>query len=184
MIPSVGETARGVIGALRLARFDASGAEAFKDDHGAAYRSFWVAVIAFPIYLIIQATIGVGGADLKWLIVMGCAYVISWGAILVAIAELAEASGKGDRIFKYVSAHNWAQLVGLIIALMAMSIDLATSPDGRGPLIDILSIYLLIYHGFIIRAVLDFSIFGAIGVVMLSIFIDVIVNISAAGVLQ
>lgn len=185
MIPSVGETAAGFTAAIRLARFDSSAAALLKEDRGAAFRSFWAMAPVFPAYLYFQAMLGwtdaAGGA---WVLVMGIAFITEWCAFLLAVTQIAEHTGHGDRLLRYVAAHNWAQLFAHIAMLAALSLEMAMGQAANGPITFAASIFLLIYQGFIVKAVLGFSGVAAAGIVLLSLVIGGLTQAVAIGVLR
>jgi len=185
MIPSVGETAAGFTAAIRLARFDTSASGLLKEDAGAAIRSFWAMAPVFPVYLYFQAVLGWTDAEsgARWLAVMAIAFIVEWCAFLLAISQIAEHTGRGDRLLRYVSAHNWAQLFAHIAMLAMLSLEMGLGQAANGPITFAASIYLLIYQAFIIRAVLGFSGFGAAGAVLLSLLIGLLTQAAAIGVL-
>lgn len=186
MIPSVGETAAGFTAAIRLARFDSSAIALLKDDAGVALRSFWAMVPVFPIYLYFQAMLGWtdAAAGAEWALVMGIAFIAEWCAFLLAVSQIAEHTGHGDRLLRYVTAHNWAQLFAHIAMLAALSVEMGMGQAANGPITFAASLFLLIYQGFIVKAVLGFSGFGAAGVVILSLLIGLLIHAVAVGVLQ
>lgn len=185
MIPSVGETAAGMRAAIRLARFDPGGAAAFPDDAGAAFRSFWAMAPVFPIYLYFSAILGAhpeaGGA--RWAITMGLAFIVEWCAFLLAVAQIAEQTGRGSLVLRYVAAHNWSQVAAHLLLLVAFSLEVAAGSAPNGPILFAATLYLFVYQGFIAKAALGLSGLGATGIVLLSIAIGVIAQLTARGVL-
>lgn len=186
MIPSVGETAAGFTAAIRFGRFDARAAELLKEDPGSALRSFWVMAPVFPIFLYFDLVQGVpemasGGV---WVIVMAIAFIVDWCAYLLAISHIADQTGHGGRLLRYVAAHNWSRLYANFVMLAALSLEMALGQSLFGPIVFAATIYLLIFQGFVVKAVLGFSGMGAAGAVLLSVLIGFITQVTAIGVLQ
>jgi len=184
MIPSVSETAKGVIAAFRLARFDGAAAAVFPNDHGAAMRSFWAMAPAYPIALLVLATATAEGAEpLRWAAVMSIAFVIDWTAYLLMVSQIAEAFRRGDRLLAFVSAHNWCGLAAYLIYLITMSVDFAIGGVTNGLFLFGVQLYLLAFQGFVAMALLGFSAVAALGLVVLAIVINAMTYFVALGVL-
>ena len=184
MIPSVSETAKGAIAAFRLARFDGSAASVFTNDRGAAMRSFWAMAPAYPIALLILASATGDGADpLRWAAVMTIAFVIDWTAYLLMVSQIAQAFRRDDRLFAFVSAHNWSQFAAYMIYLITMSVDAAIGGMTNGLFIFGVQLYLLAFQGFVAMALLGFTAVAAFGLILLALMINGMTYFVALGVL-
>ena len=104
------ELAASVYGAYRLARLDPNGLRFFDASPAGARRSFYAAAIVAPFYALMLA---VGAPEpasdtLRFSLVEGIAYVLSWVAYPVIVEWLTRLLGCRERFESYLAAYNWS----------------------------------------------------------------------------
>ena len=112
---TLAEMLRGLSGAARIVRFDASARDWFDGSLAAARRSFWAALLALPFDLltrIIPSPADPRGFDPAPDLL---GYVIGWTAYPLAAWHIARALGLSANYPRYLAAYNWLNLVQLAL---------------------------------------------------------------------
>lgn len=170
-------------GALRLARFDQTGADAFPSTVEAARRSFYVILVTFPAFLFLffweamQTETGAPTSARDWLRGL-LILAIQWTAFPVVMLALADIRGWTDSIHRFIAAYNWSRLVQVAVLVPAA---LFAGPDLQGNTAGVMvllavTLWILIYVGFIARAALQVDGRGAFGVVAIYIAVDLLIG--------
>jgi hypothetical protein len=172
------EASYALFGAWRLAHFDLQGTIYFDRSREGALRSFWVAAILLPPYVVLvllhladrQVTVG-------WpalILIHSLGYVIAWTAFPVAMSWVSRLLDREQEFFGYLAMYNWTQVLTIIpvLAVTAMRTgNLLPEPvlSFLGLAVDLA---VLAYAWFIARAGLRIGPFSAIGVVALDILLS------------
>jgi hypothetical protein len=182
MTPSWSEISFGVFGAWRLFRLDPKGMTYFDTSLEGFWKSFFAAVLVAPAYAIILA-IELSDAETiahpaSIVIIQTLAYVISWLAFPLASFYVIQKMGRASRFVGYIVAFNWSSVIQLAIflpfSLLAVS---GVLPDPITNLIGLAAFIVIMgYKWFITRTALDITGPPAVGLVLLSVVIDLIVR--------
>jgi hypothetical protein len=181
-IPSLAETIRSIVAALRLARFDARGFGLLTADAEGAWRSFFAAVLALPIYVVrlwldfAQTT--PQPDPWRYGFVAGIAYVISWTAFPVVMERLTQLLQCRDRYFAYLTAYNWSLVVQYALWLPVMLAgDLGLLPDSAAQLLLLATFgFVLAYAWFIARHGLALTPLNAVAVVSADLILSYLIS--------
>ncbi len=172
-------------GLSRVLRFDKEGFEYFDASARGLLKSFWLAVVVLPLYLI-----GVG-LDLsvisdtqmvldpvRYVIVKVIAYVIGWVAFPLAILTLSETLGFGSRVFHFLVPFNWLYfMVWNVLFPLKVVAHLGVLPTDFALFLTLITIVVaLIYFAFLAREGLQVSWWSAVGVLVLSLTIDIFIE--------
>ena len=116
---SMAEAATRLSGAIRLARFDASGLQFLPGTEEHFWRSFYAAVLVAPLFaLLVAARIASGEwqADpTRVLLLHGAAYVVAWFAFPLAMLYVARRFGVAHRYFGLIVAYNWSAVIQVLL---------------------------------------------------------------------
>jgi hypothetical protein len=182
MTPSAAEISRSIYGAVRLARWDASGHEMFERTPEGALRSFFAAAIVAPAYLILlllrYADMPEGIAFGRFLLTEGIAYAITWTAFPLVAWHFAAFTGRRDRYPGFLAAYNWSSVVQMtvylpVIALGASELLPQALAEGVAMVVTLL---MLAYQWFILRTGLAVGAAMAVGLLMLDVLISIFVS--------
>ncbi len=174
-MPDRQEVFSSLYGAYRLAWFDASGMNYFNISVEGFWRSFFVAVLMAPIFIL---SIGQdvmtpeGGFSFWVLIVHLSVYGISWVIFPLVAFFVTDLLSLGHRFTALVVAVNWTSVLtfGLltIVALVQQSIaDLVLMAITTG---------LIVYHWFVIKTALETTTSIAIAFVLFSFLLAAMLN--------
>lgn len=181
-VPSLAETIRSIAGAGRLARFDARGFSLLTADAEGAWRSFFAAVLALPVYFL---RIWLDFAQTtpepdpwRYGFVAGIAYVISWTAFPVLMERLTQLLRCRDRFFGYLTAYNWSLVVQYALWLPVMLVaDLGLLPSSAAQLLMLATFgFVLAYAWFIARHGLALTPLNATAVVSTDLILSYIIS--------
>ena len=166
---------RGVIGALLVARFDARGFAVFGRDGSDAIRSFWAAVLVFPMFMGWVAINGFGTpaeaplpmAFLYELLV----YAGGWLLFPVLMWQVAGGLGRRQRFAHFVCAYNWCSVVqnAIFMILDILSLGFGASKEARAFFGLLLLTYVMIYGWYVAKKSLDINAYQAALVVGIDI---------------
>jgi hypothetical protein len=182
---SVREVATSLYGAYRLARFDASGLRFFDTSPAGAGRSFYAAAIVAPFHGLMLA-VASPERDVNYLrfgLVEGSAYVLSWVAYPVIIEWLSRRLRCRERFEGYLAAYNWSMVLqNAAIFPVAMLVGLGIITTEVGQLLWFgLFLAIVFYIGFITRIALGVSVFTAASLVLLDVLLSAFIDGVAAG---
>jgi len=189
--PSLTEIQISLMGAWRLFRRDPSGLAFLGKDEAAFWKSFWCAVVIAPAYIALLAlvpdAVRIEASLAREVSVEVIAYAIGWAAWPLVVHAGFGVLGVRDKFIPYIVAYNWSagpQVVLLLgIALVAVTFNLPLEAFGLLNLAAL--VWLLIYHGYIIRvtAQLDMAIvvFMVMGEAVLSYMITAARDLVMAG---
>ena len=176
------EVAYAAYGAWRLARFDASGIEVFGNTVEAFWRSFYAAVIVAPAYAVLLmlhfAEREIASGPLRIALVELSSYTIAWVAFPLAMFHIAERISRGDRYLRYITAHNWANLLQVALYLAVAGL-IETGLLGFGAAAGLTfaaQIVVMIYLWFIAHVGLDIKGRAAAAVVFLDLLIGIVLT--------
>ena len=179
---TLAEIGPALYGAWRLAHLDPDGMRYFDSSVTGFWRSFRVAVLVAPLWIIIMAldlaSQPVTGGWFRLVAAETIGYVIQWVAFPLAAFYLTHLTDRQREYFVFITALNWASLIQLSVQMPAHVLaSLPLMPAGLG---DILiygaDLAALVYEWFITRTALRLSGFGAIGFVVVDFLIGSVVN--------
>jgi hypothetical protein len=180
------ELVASLYGAYRLARFDPRGLGFFDTSPAGARRSFFAAAIVAPFYALMLVVGGPDGGDvdpLRFGVVEGIAYVLSWVAYPVLVEWLTRLLGCRERFETYLVAYNWSMVLqNAVVFPITMLAGLGVLPLQVGQL-PWLGVFLLIllYVGFIARTALEVPPATAAGLVLLDVLLSALIDGVAGG---
>jgi hypothetical protein len=129
---SVAEIARGTQGALKFLQLDRSAPSHFDNTMAACLRSFWLIVLVAPLQaavLLLQYSDATYVADdVEVVLVEALHYVVDWLLFPVIFYEIARLRGWLDIYPRYISALNWMNLPGMVIALVVLAVAQLAPP--------------------------------------------------------
>ena len=181
MIPSLRETAAGLYGALRLLRGDPDGLAYFDASDEGFWKSFFAAVLTAPGYIAFAyfdprpMSAGAG----RFVLVEAITFVIVWTAFPLAMYHVTRLIDRADRYRLHIVAYNWSQVIQTVIAapLLLATRESAVVPEGAADLIALAVMLAMgLYEWFIARSALKLPGFGALAVVMLSVFLVLLMS--------
>jgi hypothetical protein len=191
MIPSIQEIVYRVYGALLLARFEARGVQYFDESPQAALRSFFVAVLVAPAFLVINL-ISFARADVMTvepapvvLFVFALYYSLLWAAPPVIIHRICQVIDRESAFFRFLSANNWTSVVVLHLQVLVVIVNASgILPEALASLLTLATYaYVLSYQWFITRHCLDVSALSAVGLVVLQFVIWFLISNIATGII-
>jgi hypothetical protein len=163
------EVVAGVLGAWRLAHFQADGLRFMDTTRAGALRSFWAAAIALPAVLplmLLRLSYFPPRADeVQVALVEIIGYAISWAAFPV-LAQVAARVVEREHFYpRMVAAYNWISLLQIYVLLVTAPLTLSGFlPSGLDTLVElVVRVALLAYLAFTIRTALDIGWPAAIG---------------------
>jgi hypothetical protein len=125
---SSAEIARGTRGSLEFLRLDRAAPLHFDNTMAACLRSFRLIVMVAPLQaaalLLRYSNVPYAADDTELVLVETLRYLVDWLLFPVIFYEIARLRGWLDNYPRYISALNWMNLPGMIIALVVMSISL------------------------------------------------------------
>jgi hypothetical protein len=180
--PTLNEMVRSIYGVVRLARFDARGAELLEGTPEAAARSFWVAALVLPFQVLIVASQTdfdiPEGAIYYLILVEALAYVVSWTAFPVIMEMIARPLEREKEFFAMVVAYNWSAVIRTAIRLPQVLLLLGNvlTEDEAASLGLVVLVAILVYVGFIFRTTLRIDGFTAAGLVVLKLLSSALIG--------
>lgn len=114
--PSLRELSYGLYGAWRLARLDPASMYWFDRTPEGVKRSFWAAVIAYPVFILMLALhvshkSWASSGILHIVTVETIGYVFDWTAFSLAALLFCRLLGHEQEGFDFLTAYNWSQLL-------------------------------------------------------------------------
>lgn len=184
-MPTLREMAYALFGALRLARFDASGLDFFDRSSAAALRSFAAALVVLPAYvLLVLVRPATDETAVSWptfMVVEAIAYVCSWTAYALVMDEISRWLDRGARYPLFLSVYNWSSVVQMMVYLPAVIIaQSGVLPADLGETVEFaVTLAVLIYQWFVTRVALDVPALPAAGLVLIDMLLSVLISGSA-----
>lgn len=186
---TVREAAFGVYGAWRLLLLDKGGMAFFDRSAAGVGRSFLLAPILWPAFILVMAMqlpgeLAAAGL-LRFLVVETIAYSIGWTLFPLAMVYVAQALDRSDRWLDHIVAYNWSLVLqfGIYLPLMALAFSGALPAGLAEGLVAAAGLVVLFYHGFVARTALGVGVPAAAGVVVLDVLLSVFVSGWAASLL-
>ena len=168
---SAAEIARGVQGALGLLRRDPAALLSFDNTMEACVRSFRLMAVTAPFYvvysLIRYANLTVEIDTFELIAIEAVSYVINWLLFPVIFFEVARRRGWLDRYPRYISALNWTNLPGIVIAILAIAIKMIV-PAAVGGILEI-ALQALFFYWFLVTTRLALGADWAMSVLLLAV---------------
>lgn len=172
------EATLGLMGALRLARFDEKGAIYFNATVQGFWNSFWVAAIIAPFHLLYVALIwhneDIPTTAFRYFTIETIMYVMGWVALPLAMFYVCQTLKWSDRFLMFGVANNWADLIAAALFIpvqIAITTDLLTG-SAMSLMLSVAILYSLGLSWFVARHTLNIPALAASGVVALSVFIS------------
>jgi len=195
---SLAEIGPAVYGAWRLVLFVPDGMRYFDRSLHGFWRSFRLAIwLAPPSFLAdaialsdMKVTGGWSNIGAAGWLGLGAAeiigYVIAWTAFPLAAYYLTRLIGRGDHYLGYIVADNWAGVIETPFYLLAIIIAYAgIFPIGWAQLFPVVArLMVLVYEWYIARTALNISGLGAIGMVLVGLFISLMINMATDSMMQ
>ena len=179
------ELAASVYGAYRLARLDPNGLRFFDASPAGARRSFYAAGIVAPFFALMLA---VGAPEpasdtLRFSLVQGIAYVLSWVAYPVIVEWLTRLLGCRERFESYLAAYNWSVVLqNAAVFPVALLTGLGLLAPQVGQLLWFgVFLAILLYIGFIAHTALEVAPVTAAGLVLLDVLLSALIDGIASG---
>jgi hypothetical protein len=176
MTVSSGDIIRGVWGAWRLARRDTGGMAMFDISPDGAAKSFYAAVLAFPLFLVTQAIL----LGERWQLLLQpiplaaeiIGFTALWLLMPAALTWVLPRLNRSARLPEGIVAYNWAALLIMIAGFVRFVLDaLGLFP---GPLSIVVFIALMVacyvYEGFVLKTALAVELPIAAGLVVFDAF--------------
>ncbi len=167
---SAREAAFALSGAWRLARMDPGGLGHFDTSVAGFWRSFYAAAVVAPAYVLLMAFYAalhpVDAGPLRWVLVEAIAYVIEWTAYPLAMVTIARWLACSDNYIRYIVAHNWANVLGVVLFLPVAAITVL-NPAMVG-LLYLAMIAVLVYQWYVARTALGIT--GGSAAVLMSFY--------------
>ena len=121
---SFAEITRGTRGALGFLQLDRAALLHFDNSMAACLRSFRLIVVVAPLQaaalLLKYSDVSYAADDFEVVLVEALHYVVDWLLFPVIFYEVARLRGWLDKYPRYISALNWMNLPGMVIALAAL----------------------------------------------------------------
>lgn len=167
-------------GALKLARFDASGAEVFGNSNAEAWFSFIAAFLVAPMVITWIAIDGFAAPEgtplLTSVVFEGMSYVIGWLLFPVIAYHLLVFTGRDDRYPRFINAYNWTAVIqnGVFLTMHLILGALGAPDEARAILGVMILAYVLMYGWFVARTVLEIEAGPAVTVVALDLIVALV----------
>jgi hypothetical protein len=179
---TLAEMGSSLYGAWRLAHFDPDGLRYFDRSLTGFWRSFRVAVLAAPLWIVILAVnlaqMRITGGWLRVVLAEIIAYVIAWVAYPLAAYYVTQFINREREYIGFIVALNWGALLQLAIltpAHVLAGTNLLPTSFGVA-LVLVAEFAALAYEWFITRAALKVPGLGAAGFVLIDFMIGNLVN--------
>lgn len=182
MALSVSEIVRSVKGVARLARFDASGMAFLDTTPEGALRSFWVALLVLPPYILLIAVRDGGElSDLPLgytLLVESLAYVVGWTAFPAVMHVVTRLLDRSNEYPAMVTAYNWSAVVQMVLQLPLIILMLAgiVDDDGSIGIAFIILAIIMVYIWFVLKASLRINGVAAAGLAVIELLTTALVS--------
>lgn len=169
-----------LMGALKLARFDASGAEVFGNTAAEAWFSFIAAFIVAPMvvmWIILDGFAAPKGTPLLTAAIFeSMSYIIGWLLFPVIAFHLLVFTAKDDRYPRFINAYNWTAVIqNGVFLFMHLILGAIGAPDEARALFGVMLLaYVLMYGWFVARVILEIGTGPAVTVVALDLIVAIV----------
>ena len=191
-MPSREEILRSVYGAWRLARLDPGGMAYFEISLAAFWRSFAVAFLVAPFYVILEllnrpeAAAGLEAPAAAnpslTLFVAILKYGVDWVAFPLVMVPLAKLLGLSATYVAFIIAHNWSATIQVAVLVPAgLAVRSGLVGEGGGMLLMFVTVALLFYAWFIAKTALRTSGLTAAGLVAVETLLAIMISLTAGG---
>lgn len=175
-MPSWREAMADLHGTGRLLRFDVAGLKEAESTWAGALHSFWAALYALPVFLLlnmVEAGTPFIFGNLRLLAAEMISYVLQWTVLPLGLYYLCQMWRLDARYPRLIVCLNWlAVWQSLLYAVLAIAVAFGLIPENLAPIMMTLAVlYLLAVEGFTAQHALGIGIMGAVGVVLLDLFI-------------
>jgi hypothetical protein len=189
---SLRETATGLYGAYRLARLDAGGMAWFDRTLAGFWKSFFAAVLAAPLYVLLTALhlFNDTGRELletaggmRIFLIESLAYVIGWVLFPLVMIRVTDLLQRQQEYMGFIIAYNWAGVIQIAAFLSVVALSApGLLPEAAGDFLSMVVFFAILYYQwFITRTALRIRTGAAVAIVCLdialSIFITGIANV-------
>ncbi len=168
---SVGEIARGTQGTLGFLWRDPAALLRFDNTMAACLRSFRLMVLIAPlqaaVLLLRYSTVSYTADDLEVVFVEALHYVVDWLLFPVIFYEIARMRGWLDHYPRYISALNWMNLPGMVIALGVLVIA-SVLPTAAGDILR-LGLQAFILYWLVVTTRMTLGVSWPVSVLMMAI---------------
>lgn len=158
---SLGEITRGTQGALAVLQLDRAAPLHFDNTMAACLRSFRLMVLVAPLQvaalLLRYSGPSYAADDLEVVLVEALHYVVDWLLFPVIFYEIARLRGWLDKYPRYISALNWMNLPGMVIALVTLVVASVLPPTAGDMLKLVLQAFVLYWMVATTRLTLEVS---------------------------
>ncbi len=167
-------------GALKLARFDQSGAEVFGNSAAEAWFSFIAAFLVAPMVVMWTVLDGFAAPEetplLTAIIFETLSYMIGWLLFPVVAFHLLVFMGKDDRYPRFINAYNWTAVIqNSLFLVMHLVLGAMGAPEEARALLGMMMLsYVLMYGWFVARTVLEIQTGPAVTVVALDLVVALV----------
>lgn len=185
------EIATGLYGAYRLARLDTGGMAWFDRTLSGFWKSFFAAVLAAPLYILLTALhlfddtgrelLEMAGG-MRVFLIETLAYVIGWVLFPLVMIRVTDLLQREQEYFGFIIAYNWAGVLQIAAFLCAVVLSVSgLFPAAVGDFLSMIVFFAILYYQwFITRTALRIRAGAAVAIVCLdmalSIFITGIAN--------
>ncbi|MBC6404748.1 MAG: hypothetical protein GDA41_03310 [Rhodospirillales bacterium] len=176
MFPTGEELRRGIAAVIPLLTFKDSGLVLLSDDRAAAWRSFSVATLALPVYLIIvldrQRELPLEPLGLHFFSVWLLAYALRWTLLPLALIEFARSKPMGARLPRFITAYNW-----LVLVLVHIDFIIVMLPPVLSNMLRVFFLfYVIAVKIYLAKRCLDIGTLGAIILPLAAFFVNRIIE--------
>lgn len=167
-------------GALKLARFDKSGADAFGNTAAEAWFSFVAAFFVAPMivmWIVLDGFSTPEGTPFLTAVTFEImSYVIGWLLFPVVAFHLLVFMGKDDRYPRFISAYNWTAVIqNSLFLVMHLVLGAMGAPDEARALLGMMMLsYVLMYAWFVAKTVLEIETGPAVTMVALDLVVALV----------
>jgi hypothetical protein len=182
-MPTIVEFVYVLRGLRRLIQFDVGGLGYFDRSIEGFWRSFRAALLLAPLYsIVIPLNLELIRPTVGWqhiMIIEILAYIVSWLLFPLVAYEICRLIGRDAEYPGYIVVYNWSKI--LIVAAQVLvwlpTVMGITDAETSAGLYRVAYVAFLIYLWFIARASLRIDAFSAIGLVLTSYVLTLVLNI-------
>ncbi len=179
------EATSALFGALKLARFDATGVQFFNASRQGFFNSFIAAAVIAPFFMLFMGIKWQGGfvetGAVRLMVVESSVYVISWVLFPLVMVYVTRHFGWWPRFYAFGTARNWTVLVQNILYLPIAIADISglMPLSASAPLLQMMFVYTVAYSWFVTRHTLGVSGMAATAIVMMDLALAIILQVAA-----